>query len=116
MNYRDAMYYSVTGEKFSGAEAGAMKFVNKSVPPERLREETMKLANKLADEEPRRRALHQGSGAQRAQHEQGSGARLSELQERCAEVHGSEKGREKAMKQFLDEKSFKPGLGNFSRG
>ena len=26
-----------------------------------------------------------------------------------------EKGREKAMKMFLDDKSFKPGLGDFKR-
>jgi trans-feruloyl-CoA hydratase/vanillin synthase len=26
-----------------------------------------------------------------------------------------EKGREKAMRQFLDEKTFKPGFGNFKR-
>jgi feruloyl-CoA hydratase/lyase len=27
----------------------------------------------------------------------------------------SEKGREEAMKQFLDEKKFRPGLGNYVR-
>src|SRR6201990_2723789 len=43
MNYRDAIYYSVTGEQFSGKDAAAMKFVNKSVPSSELHSETMKL-------------------------------------------------------------------------
>ena len=47
MNYRDAIYYSVTGDQFSGKEAAAMKFVNRSFPSERLRDETMVLARKL---------------------------------------------------------------------
>ena len=52
MGYRDAIYYSVTGERFSGAEAAAMKFVNKSVPLAQLREQTMELARKLEAKSP----------------------------------------------------------------
>src|SRR4051812_42787365 len=52
MNYRDAIYYSVTGDQFSGKEAAAMKFVNRSVPIDQLREETMVLARKLEAKSP----------------------------------------------------------------
>ena len=52
MNYRDAIYYSVTGDKFSGKEAAAMKFVNKSVPLADLRAATMELARKLEAKSP----------------------------------------------------------------
>ena len=52
LGYRDALYYSVTGDQFSGKEAAAMKFVNKSYPLEKLREETLKLAAKLEAKSP----------------------------------------------------------------
>src|ERR1051325_4443059 len=52
MNYRDAIFYAVTGDQFSGKEAAAMKFVNKSVPVEKLREETIALARKLEAKSP----------------------------------------------------------------
>lgn len=116
MNYRDAMYYSVTGEKFSGAEAGAMKFVNKSVPADKLREETMKLANNLAAKSPA--AVRYTKEAVRSVRNMSKDQALDYLncKSDALKFMDPEKGREKAMTQFLDEKSFKPGLGNFSRG
>jgi trans-feruloyl-CoA hydratase/vanillin synthase len=46
--YRDALYYALTGEPFDGRRAAEIKLVNKAVPREQLREETWKLARKLA--------------------------------------------------------------------
>ncbi|HWG03967.1 MAG TPA: enoyl-CoA hydratase-related protein, partial [Beijerinckiaceae bacterium] len=47
MDYRRAIYYSLTGDQFTGKEAAAMNFVNKSVPPFELRNEVLNLAHKL---------------------------------------------------------------------
>ena len=92
MSYRDAIYYAVTGDQFNGQEAAAMKFVNKAVPLDRLRDETMALARKLESQERGGGPLQQGGGTLGARHDAGAGAGLPELQERCPQVHRSRKG------------------------
>ena len=52
MNYRDALYYAMTGDSFDGRQAKQMGFVNFSYPKEKLREETIKLAKKLMEKSP----------------------------------------------------------------
>ncbi len=115
LGYRDAIYYSVTGDQFTGKEAGAMKFVNKSVPLEKLREETMILARKLEAKSPAavkytKEALRSVRGLSKEQALDYLDAKHDALK-----LNDPEKGREKALKQFLDEKTFKPGLGEFKR-
>jgi trans-feruloyl-CoA hydratase/vanillin synthase len=115
MNYRDAIYYSVTGDRFSGAEAAAMKFVNKSVPLANLREQTMELARKLEAKSPA--AVRYTKEAVRSVRGMSHAQALDYLncKSDALKFKDPENGREKAMKQFLDEKVFKPGLGEFKR-
>ena len=115
LGYRDAIYYSVTGDQFTGKEAGAMKFVNKSVPLEKLREETMVLARKLEAKSPAavkytKEALRTVSGLTKDQ-----ALDFLDAKHDALKMNDPEKGREKALKQFLDDKTFKPGLGEFKR-
>jgi feruloyl-CoA hydratase/lyase len=115
MNYRDAIYYAVTGDQFSGAEAAAMKFVNRSVPVETLRDETLALARKLEAKSPAavrytKEAIRAVRGMTVDQASDYLAAKSDAL--KYADPEG---GRKKAMTQFLDEKSFKPGLGDFKR-
>jgi trans-feruloyl-CoA hydratase/vanillin synthase len=113
MGYRDAIYYSVTGDKFSGKEAAAMKFVNKSVPLENLREETMALARKL--EAKSVAAVKYTKEAVRSVRRMSKDQAMDYLncKSDALKLNDPEKGRAKAMTMFLDEKSFKPGLGDF---
>ena len=115
MNYRDALYYSVTGDQFSGKEAADMKFVNKSVPADKLREETMTLARKLEVKSPH--AVRYTKEAVRAVRRMTKDQAMDYLNGKsdALKFTDPEGGRQKAMKQFLDEKSFKPGLGDFKR-
>ena len=57
MCYRDAMWYIMTGDPFDGKRAAEVKLVNFAVPKDKLREETMKLADKLKKKNPRCCAL-----------------------------------------------------------
>ena len=116
LGYRDAIYYSVTGDQFTGKEAGAMKFVNKSVPLEKLREETMILARKLEAKSPA--AVKYTKEALRSVRHMTKDQALDYLDAKhdALKLNDPEKGREKALKQFLDDKVFKPGLGEFKRG
>ena len=115
MNYRDAIYYSVTGDRFSGKEAGQMKFVNKSVPLANLREEVMTLARKLEAKSPA--AVKYTKEAVRSVRGMSQDQAMDFLncKSDALKAMDPEKGREKAMKMFLDDKVFKPGLGEFKR-
>ena len=115
MNYRDAIYYSVTGDRFTGKEAGEMKFVNKAVPLDKLRETTMELARKLEAKSPA--AVRYTKEAVRSVRGMSQDQALDYLncKSEALKHMDPEGGREKAMKQFLDEKVFKPGLGEFKR-
>jgi len=115
LGYRDAIYYSVTGDQFSGKEAAAMKFVNKSVPVEKLREETMALARKLEAKSPA--AVKYTKECVRTVRRMSKDQALDYLNVKsdALKLNDPEKGRAKAMKQFLDDKVFKPGLGEFKR-
>jgi trans-feruloyl-CoA hydratase/vanillin synthase len=115
MNYRDAIWYAVTGDQFSGKEAADMKFVNKSVPVDKLRDETIALARKLEAKSPAavrytKDAIRVVRGMSKEQAYDYLNAKSDALKH-----VDPEGGRQKAMKQFLDEKSFKPGLGDFKR-
>ena len=116
MNYRDAIYYSVTGDRFTGKEAAAMKFVNKSVPVADLRATTMELARKLEAKSPA--AVRYTKEAVRSVRGMSQDQALDFLncKSDALKAMDPEKGREKAMKMFLDDKVFKPGLGEFKRG
>ncbi len=52
MNYRNAIYYAVTGETFDGKRAMEIGMVNKSVPKSKLKPETVKLAKLLMQKSP----------------------------------------------------------------
>jgi feruloyl-CoA hydratase/lyase len=115
LGYRDAIYYSVTGDRFSGKEAAAMKFVNKSVPLADLRNATMELARKLEAKSPA--AVRYTKDAVRSVRgmTQDQAYDYLEAKSNALKHLDPEKGREKAMKMFLDEKAFKPGLGEYKR-
>jgi trans-feruloyl-CoA hydratase/vanillin synthase len=115
LGYRDAIYYSVTGDRFNGKEASTMRFVNKSVPAAQLREATMELARKLEAKTPA--AVRYTKEALRSVRGMTKDQALDYLNCKSDALKGMdpEKGREKAMKMFLDDKVFKPGLGEFKR-
>jgi trans-feruloyl-CoA hydratase/vanillin synthase len=115
LGYRDAMWYACTGETFTGKEAAELKFVNKSVPLDKLRHTTMELARSLMKKSPH--ALRYTKEAIRAVRfmDVNQAADYLESKSDALKYRDPEKGRDKAMKQFIDEKSFKPGLGDFAR-
>lgn len=115
MNYRDAIYYAVTGDRFTGQEAAAMKFVNRSVPLEKLRDEVLELARKLEAKSPA--AVRYTKEAVRMVRNMTKDQAFDYLTAKsdALKFKDPEGGRQKAMKQFLDEKSFKPGLSQYQR-
>ncbi|MDR6817804.1 trans-feruloyl-CoA hydratase/vanillin synthase [Neorhizobium sp. 2083] len=115
MSFRDAMYYIMTGETFTGRQAAEMKLVNKAVSPEDLKSETRKLAMTLIGKNPF--VLRQAKTACRFTRDMSweqAGEYLMAKSDQT-ELRDPENGRNTGMSQFLDEKSFRPGLGAYRR-
>ncbi len=115
MNHRDSMYYIMTGRTFDGKKAAEMGLVNESVPRAKLREHTRELALELLGKNPTvLRACKQA-----VRMVQGMSWEVADdylfAKSHQARFLDPEKGREQGMKQFLDEKSFRPGLAGYKR-
>jgi len=114
MHSRDALYYIMTGELFDGRKAAEMGLVNEAVPLERLRRRVRELADVLLEKSP---AVLKGAKdafkrVQQLDWEMSEDYLISK-QEQLWYVAGDE--REEGFKQFLDEKTYKPGLGMYKR-
>jgi trans-feruloyl-CoA hydratase/vanillin synthase len=115
MSFRDAMYYACTGETFDGKQAAAMKLVNFSVPRSELRDATVKFARGLMKKNPAAlRYTKECIRAVRSMDVQQAADYLNAKSD-ALRYRDPEKGRAEATRQFLDEKSFKPGLGEYKR-
>jgi trans-feruloyl-CoA hydratase/vanillin synthase len=115
LNYRDALYYAMTGDTFDGKEAREMGFVNMSVPIADLRQATITFAKKLMEKSPAAmRYTKEAIRAVRFMNEPQAHDYLSAKSD-ALRYNDKEKGREQGMTQFLDEKSYRPGFGHFKR-
>jgi feruloyl-CoA hydratase/lyase len=115
VGHRKALELIMTGETFTGKQAAEMGLVNRAVPLERLRAETIALARKLAVKNPvALRAAKQGFKRSRElTWEQCEDYLYAKFDQ--AQLRDPEHGREEGLKQFLDEKSIKPGLESYRR-
>ena len=115
LSYRDAMDYIMTGAPFDGKKASEMRLVNFAVPHAQLREETVKLAKKLMEKNPNTlraakevyKLCRTMDYSQAEDYMAAKGAALRAMD--------PEKGREEGTRQFLDEKSYRPGFGAYQR-
>ncbi len=115
MNHRSALYYIMTGEPFGGQIARETGLVNESVPLAKLRDRTRELAKVLMSKNPT--VLRQAKTAfkfSQTMDWETSESYLAAMAEQ-AQFQDPEKGREQGLKQFLDEKSIKPGLQTYRR-
>ena len=115
MSFRDAMWYSISGDTFNGKEAAAMKFINFSVPRANLRTETLKIARKLMKKNPWAiRYTKEAIRSVRTMNMEQAADYLRCKSDALQRVD-KEQGRQEGMRQFLDDKSFRPGVGTYKR-
>jgi trans-feruloyl-CoA hydratase/vanillin synthase len=115
MTYRDAMFYILTGRPFTAKQAAEMRLITYTAPRERLREETTSLALELAGKNPHvlraaKEVYKTVWGMPYAQAEEYMQAKMVGMI-----ATDPERGRDTGIKQFIDEKRFKPGLENYQR-
>jgi len=115
LNFRDGLYYAMTGDTFDGKKAKEIGFVNFSVPKAQLRDTTIALAKKLMKKSPAAmRYTKEAIRAVRSMSEPQAQDYLNAKSD-ALRFNDREHGRDKGMSQFLDEKRYRPGLSEFER-
>lgn len=112
----DALYYLMTGETFDGRKAAQMRLVNDAVPHAQLRAHTQALARKLLEKNPH--VLSAIKLAYRRLKDMSWDVAEDYLYAKAQETYSTdpEQGRKDGMSQFLDDKSYRPGLASYRRG
>ncbi|MGA3304415.1 MAG: p-hydroxycinnamoyl CoA hydratase/lyase [Stellaceae bacterium] len=115
VNQRDALYAIMTGEPFDGKRAAAMGLVNESVPRADLRARVKALAGVLLKKNPTvlRAAKHAYRRVREMSWDDAEDYLFAKMDQ--SRFLDPEKGRDQGMAQFLDEKSYRPGLGTYKR-
>lgn len=113
MGLRNALYYVMTGETFDGKKAAQMGLVNEAVPRAELKERTRALARVLIEKNPT--MLRNAKLAVKRVRDMDWDTSADYLYAKVGEAlhFGAAEHREKAMKAFLDDKTYKPGLEQF---
>lgn len=116
MSQREAMYYILTGETFDGRKAAEMKLVNFSVPRAELRAKVRAIADNLLEKNPM--TLKAAKDAFKRVVEMPFDAAEDYLVVRQESLNFLDKseGRKQGIKQFIDDKTYRPGLGAYKRG
>jgi trans-feruloyl-CoA hydratase/vanillin synthase len=112
MSMRDAMYHTLTGEPISGKKAAEWKLVNEAVPLAKLKDRVVEVANTLIKKNPV--TLKAAKDAvRRVQEMTFDNAEDYLIRAQEAANFFDNEGRKEGMRQFLDDKSFKPGIGTY---
>ena len=111
-SFRNAMYHAMMGENVDGRTAAEWGFVNEALPQDQLKDRVVAVARNLLAKNPV--ALKATKDAVR---------RVSEMTYdnaedyliRAQEAANSfdDEGRKDCIRQFIDEKSYRPGLGGY---
>lgn len=114
LSFRRAMYHAMLGENIDGRTAAEWGLVNESMPADRLRARVTEVAESLLKKNPV--ALKATKDAIRRVREMtydNAEDFLVRAQEAANSFDGE--GRKEGLRQFLDEKTYKPGLGAYDR-
>ena len=113
--FRDAMYHAMMGENLSGPEAAKLRMVNESLPADQLKARVVEVCEVLKKKDAH--ALRATKWAMRRVMEMtydNAEDYLIRTQEALNQF-GGVASRKEATRQFLDAKTFKPGLGVFDK-
>ena len=115
MPMRKAMYHALLGENLIGRQAEAAGLVNESVPADKLEERVTEVAQNLLKKNLA--TLKATKDAVRRVREMTYGNAEDYLirAQEALNWHDQTKGRLEGMKQFLDDKTYKPGLGEYDK-
>lgn len=112
LSMRNAMYHAMMGENIDGKTAAEWGMVNEAVPAETLKDRVTEVANVLLQKNPV--ALKATKDAVKRVMEM-TYDNAEDYLIRAQEAANSfdNEGRKEGIKQFIDDKSYKPGLGAY---
>ncbi|SIP98303.1 trans-feruloyl-CoA hydratase / vanillin synthase [Rhizobium sp. RU33A] len=115
MNHRDSLYYIMTGETFGGQKAREMGLVNESVPLADLETRVRALCASLLEKNPTvlKAAKDTFKRVRNMPWEQADDYIYAKLEQML--FLDKSNGRAEGLKQFLDDKTYRPGLGAYKR-
>lgn len=115
ISHRKAMYYIMTGETFNGTQAADMGLVNSAVPKAKLRDAVRDLAKRLIEKNPATMTTAKIAYKYARTMDWDTSADYLHAKGDQLKARDAEDGRGQGMKQFLDDKTFRPGLGAYKR-
>jgi feruloyl-CoA hydratase/lyase len=115
MNHRDSLYYIMTGENFGGQKAREMGLVNESVPLADLETRVRAICASLLEKNPvvLKAAKDTFKRVRNMPWEQADDYIYAKLEQML--FLDKSNGRAEGLKQFLDDKTYRPGLGAYKR-
>ena len=114
LSFRNAMYHAMMGENLTGVQAAQQGLVNEAVPADQLEARVTAVAKVLlAKNATALRATKWAVRRVREMTYDNAEDYLIRAQEAANAFDGE--GRKEATRQFIDEKTFKPGLGAYDK-
>jgi feruloyl-CoA hydratase/lyase len=115
MRHRDSLYYIMTGEVFDGRKAAEMGLVNEAVPLVDLRQRVRAIADSLLEKNPvtLKAAKDTFKRVRNMPWEASDEYIYAKLEQML--LLDTTKGKQEGLKQFLDDKTYRPGLGAYKK-
>ena len=115
MPMRKAMYHAMLGENLSGPEAAAQGLVNESMPLAQLEARVSEVAQKLLTKNLDTLKASKDAVKRVMEMTYDNAEDYLIRAQEALNFHDKTDGRHEGMKQFLDDKTFKPGLGAYDK-
>ncbi len=114
LSMRRAMYHAIMGENIDGKTAAEWGLINEAVPADTLRDRVTEVAKVLLEKNPV--ALKATKDAvKRVMEMTYDNAEDYLIRAQEAANYFDNQGRKQGIKQFIDDKSYKPGLGAYDK-
>ena len=115
MSARDAMYYTLTGETFDGKKAAELKVVNEAAPLDQLRARVRQIADSMLEKNPHTLKAAKDAIKRVAEMTVDASEDYLVVRQEALNYLDKSEGRKQGLKQFIDDKTYRPGLGAYRR-
>src|ERR1700753_161767 len=115
MSARDAMYYTLTGETFDGKKAAELKVVNEALPLDQLRARVKQIADSMLEKNPQTLKAAKDAVKRVAEMTYDASEDYLVVRQESLNYLDKSEGRKQGLKQFIDDKTYRPGLGSYKK-
>jgi trans-feruloyl-CoA hydratase/vanillin synthase len=115
MGQRQAMYHILTGERLSGQKAAALGLVNESVPLAQLKTRVREIADVILEKNPITVKAAKDAFKRVIDMTYDNAEDYLVVRQEAANFLDPTEGRKEGIKQFIDDKTYKPGLAAYKR-